>query len=143
MASSGVGGRGTRPGSNGPGATANVAGNSGGTRPGMPLRSVMTQSVCAQSASVPSSSRASVRRRAHTLRNPVMAVEIESVAPSETGVMMPSSAARTTHARPRSAYQGRSNPSRSLWIHATSWMLRRSALVRTTPSGPHSSNRIR
>ena len=65
-----------------------------------PGESVMTQSVWHHSASVPSGRRASVRRRAQTLRKPVIAVEIESVAPSETGARMPSSAARTTQREP-------------------------------------------
>ena len=89
-AASEAGGSGTRPGSNGPGATGSAAGNSGGTRPGMPRLSVMTQSVWPQNASVPSSSRASVRRRAQTLRKPVMAVETDRVVPSVTGTRIPS-----------------------------------------------------
>ena len=86
----------------------------------MPRASTITQSVCAQNASVPSASRPSVRRRAQTLRNPVTVVETSSVVPSGTGRRIASSAARTTQVRPRAAYQSRSKPRRSEWIQATS-----------------------
>ena len=81
----------------------------------------MTQSVWTHRASDPSGRNASVRRRAQTLRKPVIRVETDSVMPSGTGCRIPSSAARTTQARPRDVYHSRSKPSCSLWIQATSW----------------------
>ena len=121
-ASSGVGASGTRAGSNPPGGTWNAAGNSAGTRPGSPRTvSVITQSVWPHATSRPDSSRPSVRRRAHTLRKPVTAVDRAIVVPSGIGASTASSIARTTQARFREAYQSRPKPSRSEWIHARSW----------------------
>ena len=109
-----AGGSFTRPGSKSWGGTSNRARNSGGKRPGIPRTvSRMTQSVWPQSASVPSSSRPSVRRRAQTRRNPITCVESVMTSPSGSGARITSSAARTTQARFRSAYQARVKPSRS------------------------------
>ena len=78
----GVGGSGTRPGSKAPGRHRERGRELRRDAPGhAPDRSVITQSVWPHSASVPSASRPSVRRRAQTLRNPVTAVETASVTP--------------------------------------------------------------
>ena len=75
-----------------------------------PCRGI-TQSVWPQSASVPSARRPSVRRRAQTRRKPMTSVRSVIVSPSGSGARIASSAARTTQARLRSAYQSRVKPS--------------------------------
>ncbi len=81
---------------------------------------MITQSVWAQKASVPSARRPSVRRRAQTLRKPATVVETSIVVPSGIARTSATSAARTSQVRPRAAYQSRSKPRRSEWIQATS-----------------------